>query len=333
MVEYRPPSPRKGGVGADGIGCTGSGAIVPVNRVVLRRDAHLLARHHRVRRIDHAERAEDVLLVPAFERRARHLLDDETEHACAGAVVPLLAGLVEQRQLPLALLCLVDQRELDRVGERVADAGGMRQQLTDRHRLPRRPRRVGGVLLVERGDDLKVVVAVEVFRDRVVELQLAGFHQHHDGDRRHRLRHRRDREDRIRGHRRALGDVELTGGPFEQHALAVDDQGGDAGRVAAAHGVVQLLRERGLARGRQLTGLGGRARTLCRDRRGTDERGDDIQRDGGLQFHAAECTPAEEPLSGCLPPPVPGPERRSGWRASRSSPRGRRIRTCARPSA
>ena len=76
--------------------------------------------------------------------------------------------------------------------------------------LVRRPRRVGRVLLVERGDHFPALVCRQVVAHRIVEPQLALLVEHHDAHGRDGLRHRGDAEHRVGGHRDALGDVLLA---------------------------------------------------------------------------------------------------------------------------
>jgi hypothetical protein len=91
-----------------------------VYTAVLRWHARLFVGCHGVRRIHHAQRFEDALLVVGFERRAGDFLDDHAEHARAGAVVPFVAMIAQQRQLPLALFRRLREPVLDRVRKLVA---------------------------------------------------------------------------------------------------------------------------------------------------------------------------------------------------------------------
>ena len=97
---------------------------------------------------------EDALLEAGFERLAGDFLDDHAEHHGAGAVVPFVARIIHERQLPLVLFRRLFKPVLDRVESAVGDAGGMRQQMADRHRPLGRPCFVGCVLLVELRNDL-----------------------------------------------------------------------------------------------------------------------------------------------------------------------------------
>src|SRR5712691_6601402 len=84
-----------------------------------------------VRRIAHAERLEDARAQECVERLTRYLLDDRAELTGAGAVAPLLAGIVDEWEVGFRLAGGLELEE-QRIGEAVADAGGMRQQIADR---------------------------------------------------------------------------------------------------------------------------------------------------------------------------------------------------------
>ena len=81
----------------------------------------MLGLGHEERGVDHAERLEDALGEELVERLARRHLDHPAEHVGGGAVVPLAAGLEEQRQ----------------PGQAVADAG----EVDARAAIPTRSRR------------------------------------------------------------------------------------------------------------------------------------------------------------------------------------------------
>ena len=177
------------------------------------------------------------MLIIVLERRAGDLLDDHAENARAGAVVPFFAWIAQQRQLPLVLFRRLSKPILDRVRKRIADARGVRQQVSDGHGPLGRPRFVSCILLIEFRNDLQVVKPGQVFRHRIIEAEFALFEQHHDGHRGHRLGHRRDRKDGIHGHGDIVGDSELARCAFVQYVIAADNEGDDAGRVAPSDGV------------------------------------------------------------------------------------------------
>jgi hypothetical protein len=121
----------------------------------------------------------------------------------------------------------------------------MRQQVANGDRPLRRPRLVSGVRFVELRDDDGVLVLGQVFRDIVIELQLALVDEHHDRRRRHRLGHRRDVEDRVLGHRHVPRDAHLAERLVVEHAVATDDRDYDAGHVAPGDRLLQVAGERG----------------------------------------------------------------------------------------
>src|SRR5439155_8682549 len=151
-------------------------------------------------------------------------------------------------------------------------AGGVRQQMPDRHRTPRRPGFVCRILLVELRDHLQVVETSQVLRYWVVELQLALFKKHHDGDGSDRFGHRCDREDGIYRHRHVMPDVRLSGRTLIDHSLSVRDERGHTGRITASYGGCESLRDGGLARFRESSYRGLRVRTRDEPARNHDER-------------------------------------------------------------
>ena len=84
--------------------------------------------------------------------------------------------------------------------EAIGDARGMAQQILDRdralQRLERQRRLAALIRLLDA--DLHVGKGRNVFRDGIVERELAVLDQHHRGNRRDRLRHRIEPEDRVR---------------------------------------------------------------------------------------------------------------------------------------
>ncbi len=244
----------------------------PTARVAQRRDeARLLVLRHGEGGIRHSEGTEDMLLIPALQVLAGDSLDDEAENPGARAIVPLLAGLAQQRQLPLRLLIALLQPGHDGIREAVAEPGGVGEQVADRHDALRRTGVVGAVLGVEPGDDLQLVEPGQVLRHRVVDRQLAALGQHHDGDRRDGLGHGGDIENRVRRQSAGLGVVELAGRCLEQHSLAIDHQADDRWRITALYGLRQHLRQR--ARGGCAVGRVGEGRAACETDRPEDEQG------------------------------------------------------------
>jgi hypothetical protein len=223
----------------------GSGRLLLQQAVyadVLRGHARLFGERHGVGRIHHSERYEDALLEMVLKRRAGDFLDDFAEHQCAGAVVPFVAGIVHEWQLPLFLFRRFLEPVDDRIRKRVGDARGMGQEMSDCHLPFRRSCFVSGVGFVELRNDLQVVEAGQVFRYWIVELELALFEQHHDGHRSYRLGHGRNRKNGIHGHRSIVSYAELAGCGFVEHVVEADDECDDARRVAAADSSAQLAR-------------------------------------------------------------------------------------------
>jgi protein involved in polysaccharide export with SLBB domain len=87
---------------------------------------------------------------------------------------------VQQRQFPFGLVVTLLQPGDDRAGEAAADAGGIRQQVTQRHRAIRRSGRVRTVDRVEMRDDTQAIEAGRVSGNGIVQRQLALLQQHHD---------------------------------------------------------------------------------------------------------------------------------------------------------
>ena len=111
------------------------------------------------RRVDHPERTEDVLVEVVVEGLAAGHFDDPTEHVGGDRVVPLGAGLEEQRDLGPRLTAGLEVHPLRNtpfeaglsvqvvhavgIGEAVGEARGVGEQMSDGHRLGLRRR--GGV--------------------------------------------------------------------------------------------------------------------------------------------------------------------------------------------
>ena len=121
-----------------------------------------------------------------------------------------------------------------------------------RHRPLGRTRLVRAIGLVELGDDLQVVEAAQILRHRIIEPQLALFEQHHDGHRRHRLRHRRNVEDGIDRHGHIAPDSSLPA-RLVNHGISIDDERHDAGGVTTLDRRGELARQLlGVERNRRL---------------------------------------------------------------------------------
>ncbi len=215
-------------------------------------------------RVGHAERRPQPLLQEAPERLARHGLDDEAQHVGGEAVLPVAAGIEQQRRLgergDRLLLGQPLRRPhrgagVERVRRRraailVGETGGVPQQVLDRGDLlwrARAPARLGHLQLGQRR---------QVLRDRIAEQDPPLLHQHHDGRRGHGLGHGCDREHRI-GLERLLGCRIAIADRLQVRELAAARDGDDAARHAggldlAAHGLAEATQ----SHRRQSNGLG-----------------------------------------------------------------------------
>ncbi len=183
----------------------------------------------------HAERREDPLVAPPVERRARRRLDQESRQrrgevavvvASAGLplrIAPIRAVEVAARvEVPAEVAAEGDRRVAVRV-ERddrrpiVADARGVREQHAERDRIPR-------VLRVAHREWHHVVNAR-------VEVEQSVLDRLHHGDGHHRLRDRREHEDRVDGGRPAVREVRVTVGIGPRDAVWGDDSGDDPGHA------------------------------------------------------------------------------------------------------
>ncbi len=201
--------------------------------------------------VGHAERLPQALRQEVAEALAGHRLDDETEDVGRDAVFPRRAGLEQQRRLAeqrqevvLAVRGAGAVHGIGAVGGAgaavlVAETGGMPQQILHghlalgRHRFEHVARdRLGDLHVGELGQELRYGIA---------EQQAPFLGEHHDADRHHRLGHRRDREHRIRPHRRAGGLVaEAIALEHRDFAMPrdADHRAGDhAGRDLAVDGL------------------------------------------------------------------------------------------------
>ena len=162
--------------------------------------------------LDHAERPEHARREELVERLAGDDLDDAAEHVGRDAVVPLAAGLEEQRQsrprlaagrevharrrAPLEAGRAVEGVDGVGVVEAVGQPGGVGEQVPHPDRLGRRH----GHDLGHRAAavDAHVGELGQEAGDRVLELEVPLLPQHHRRDRGDRLRHRVDAPQRVR---------------------------------------------------------------------------------------------------------------------------------------
>ena len=185
-------------------GALGAGAVEGGQAILVRLG-------HREAGVGHAQRLEDVLGQEAVERLARHHLDQPTEHVGRHRVVPLGAGLEQQRhrrphvdragQVEVGRAAPLEPgvavHGVDRVGvvEAVGEPGRVGQQVPDAHRLGgrhghRRLRRPAAV-------DALVAERLDVAVQRVLQLEGALLVEHHRRHRRDRLGHRVDAPQRV----------------------------------------------------------------------------------------------------------------------------------------
>jgi len=166
--------------------------------------------------VDHAQGFEQACLQELVERLAGGDLDDAREHVDGNTVIPHLAWLMRKRQPRKAgdeigegLVATVHtgravetvvQPAHHRVIDTIDEAGGVAQQVLDRHRallrlereLPRSAGRIGGL-----DADHHIPEFGQILMNRRGEIELALLDQHHRGDAGDRLGHRGDPEDRI----------------------------------------------------------------------------------------------------------------------------------------
>jgi hypothetical protein len=134
----------------------------------------------------------------------------------------------------------------------VGDAGGVAQQVLDRHR----PAQWDELQLALVDDtDLLVGEFRDELGDGVGEQQVAVLEQHHDAGRDDRFCHREDAEDRIMGHRRRCRRV-LPAQRLEPADLATAcHQHGDAGDGSLVDLALECVRHRLQADRRQADGF------------------------------------------------------------------------------
>ena len=190
--------------------------------------------------VAHAERVEDVLLHVLPEPLPAHRLDHLAGPVDADAVVPALARIEQERRRQRGVLAARDLRNALRllVGKdvRVPDfvhvAGGMGQQVAQRHRALRRAR-LRLALLIEAFQHLDFAQIRDDRTCRSVQFQLAlldHLHGRRAGD---GLGHGGDPADRVGRHGdaaagRAFAEPALVDGPFRRRRRRHD-----AGNVPA----------------------------------------------------------------------------------------------------
>ena len=188
------------------------------------------------------------MLLELQQRLPRGDLDDAAEYVGRMAVVPAHAGLIGERQFgdPLGEFGIVEIAGVQRglrielfdlafAKEAVSDTRGVPQQVQNRDRTLQRLEleRILAGLIGKIDADLGIGESRNVFRDGIVERQLAVLDQHHDCDRGDRLGHRIDPEDGIRRHRQPGRDAAQPE-TFQIDLLAVLlDQQHRAGNLAA----------------------------------------------------------------------------------------------------
>ena len=199
-------------------------------------------------RVVHAERLPDVLLQVAAERLLGELLDDQPQHVEAEAVVPDRARLVAaaapqpERSMNSAPVMLLGGRRAAARKELVHRRGAaaaidqarrVPEQILDRDRTRRRDALDDVLLLRVEHRDLLLGELRKILRHRIVDQQPALLVELQRRDRRHRLGHRRDVEDRVGAHRHTAGLVEEAVG-LEMHEPAAPHDREHAARQLVA---------------------------------------------------------------------------------------------------
>ena len=201
----------------------------------------------------HAERIEQPLSFELEQRLARDDFDHAAEHVGGMAVIPARPRLLHQRKFCSSIDELgVSQIGVEEIGlrvelshsvgaiETIREARRVAQQILDGDRpLERFERELRLAGLVDA--DFHVGKRRNVFCDGIVKPELAVLDQHHGDDRRDRLRHRVEAEDRIRRHRQFCRDV-AHAKAFEIDRLAVSlDQENRAGNLSARDVVPDVI--------------------------------------------------------------------------------------------
>ena len=202
----------------------------------------LLGRHPEVGVI-HTERAEDAFTEEFVQRLAGDDFHKGAEHVDGVAVAPFRTRRERQRQLAdLAghvlqgvfrvadLAVAVDLVGLVLEQEAVGEAGRVGDEIEHRHLAVWLAQfRRGGRAAIP---DHRVLVFRNVAADRMVEADLALLEQHHDGERRDRLRHRIDAEDRLGTDGLLAAHLGRAGIAFMGDLAAARDQQAHAGHLA-----------------------------------------------------------------------------------------------------
>ena len=226
---------------------------------------------HVERRVLHAERVEDPLLLELVERLLRDDLHDAAEHVGRVAVVPHRARVIGERQLdePLHELGVrriaVEQLRLEvlllhqRAAEdAVRHPGGVAQEVLDGHLSPRRhqlERRVAvGARLLDADPHLGDLR--DVLPHGIAERELALLDEDHRRDRRDRLAHRVDAEDRVLRHRRLRRRIQHAHALEQRDPALPRDQEDGAGDLALLRVVAQRRHDAAQPLGRQAHLLG-----------------------------------------------------------------------------
>ena len=216
------------------------------------------------------------------------------EYVGGMAVLPERARLVVQRQFgdPLGEFGEIEIARVD-VGflvglahqavaiEAVGDAGGLTQQIEDGNRPGQRHQfeRLAAVLGLLLDADLHVGEGRNVFRERIVELDLAvldQLHRHHGGD---RLGQRGQAEDGLVRYRRLRHHILHAEGFVIDRLAALLDQDVRAGDLAGCDLIAEELADLGelvlveMRAGGNVEGAFGAGRRRCRQhQRATSER-------------------------------------------------------------
>ena len=284
LTEARVVRGRAGRAGATGIVLRRHGDVEQLDRLARRLvglvglgKARGLRLRYQERSVVHLERREDSLAEEPAERRARHHFDDAAEHVGRQAVLPGAPGLMGQRHLgePLDLLGRRDVAPVDAdLGVELLHLGVAReaavhearrvaQQVLNRHLALGRHQCVhclAGVGVEPGNAHLEIRELGQILRDGIAQHQPPLFDEHHRGDRRERLGHRIEAEDRVLRHRRSRDGIALADA-LEVGDLPLAGHQGDGARVLATGylGLHDLGRPReALGREPDFLGLGGR---------------------------------------------------------------------------
>ena len=248
------------------------GPRIADERVVGREPPDFALRHLPEARL-HLERIEQPRLHEPLEAHAAGDLDHPAHHVEPDRIAPLGAGVRDQRQRRDAVgeflerlrpdgphllfhrradrqrqdaepLIFLEQRPLG--DDRVAEPGGVRQQVADRDRPRRRARGERGV---GAGRHLHVLERRDIFADRIVEVQLAVLDQHHRGHAGDRLGHGVDTPQRVGPRRRSIRVVtDLARGGEERRTVADAERPDDPRHLVLRDVAVEQRRRRGQER-------------------------------------------------------------------------------------